>query len=191
MHGEVQCLGRPRLPDRALAIKEERADLVKHHLWVLWTDYFRPEHLEKYPELHDLFWKTTKTAGEAKKTNDVAVANVFSMGSPRSTASSGRPRSSRERPVTGRAGDGQSCWPQLRMSGDSARRSSSMGAPHVSADAVGPIVQSGQRPIDLVQRGLGVGQHPLVLALHGLEGIGPGRPSCRCRKSRRGQPPVT
>ena len=60
---------------RALIIKEERADLVKHHLWVLWTDYFKPEHLEKYPQLHDLFWKATKAAGETKKTNDVAVAD--------------------------------------------------------------------------------------------------------------------
>ena len=60
--------------ERAAFIKEERAELVKHHLWVLWTDYFKPEHLEKHPELHDLFWKATKTAGEAKKTNDTAVA---------------------------------------------------------------------------------------------------------------------
>jgi nickel superoxide dismutase len=60
--------------ERAIAIKEERADLVKHHLWVLWTDYFKPEHLEKHPELHDLFWKATKAAGETKKTTDVAVA---------------------------------------------------------------------------------------------------------------------
>jgi nickel superoxide dismutase len=58
---------------RAVAIKEERADLVKHHLWVLWTDYFKPEHLEKHPDLHDVFWKATKTAGEVKKTNDEAV----------------------------------------------------------------------------------------------------------------------
>ncbi|HEX4219740.1 MAG TPA: superoxide dismutase, Ni [Acidimicrobiales bacterium] len=58
---------------RATLIKEERADLVKHHLWVLWTDYFKPEHLEKYPQLHDLFWKATKTAGEAKKGNDPVV----------------------------------------------------------------------------------------------------------------------
>ena len=58
---------------RAISIKEERADLVKHHLWVLWTDYFKPDHLAKYPELHTLFWTATKTAGEAKKTTDVAV----------------------------------------------------------------------------------------------------------------------
>ena len=60
---------------RALFIKEQRAELVKHHLWVLWTDYFKPPHLEKYPELHDLFWKATKAAGDTKHTTDVAVAD--------------------------------------------------------------------------------------------------------------------
>ena len=48
---------------RARRIKEERSDLVKHHLWVLWTDYFKPPHFEKYPELHELFNKATKAAG--------------------------------------------------------------------------------------------------------------------------------
>jgi nickel superoxide dismutase len=57
---------------RAVFIKEQRADLVKHHLWVLWTDYFKPEHLEKYPDLHDKFWKATKQAGNCKKTCDPA-----------------------------------------------------------------------------------------------------------------------
>jgi nickel superoxide dismutase len=57
---------------RAVFIKEQRAELVKHHLWVLWTDYFKPEHLEKYPDLHEKFWKTTKQAGNCKKTTDPA-----------------------------------------------------------------------------------------------------------------------
>src|SRR2546427_2690530 len=60
---------------RAVMIKEQRADLVKHHLWVLWTDYFTPQHLEAHPELHNLFWKATKAAGAAKKSNDSAVAD--------------------------------------------------------------------------------------------------------------------
>jgi nickel superoxide dismutase len=59
---------------RSILIKEERAELVKHHLWVLWTDYFKPEHLEKFPQLHDLFWRATKQAGEAKHSVDPAVA---------------------------------------------------------------------------------------------------------------------
>jgi len=58
---------------RCITIKEERAEKVKHHLWVLWTDYFKPEHLVKFPNIHDLFWKATKKAGEAKKTEDPAV----------------------------------------------------------------------------------------------------------------------
>jgi len=65
----------PDFKTRALIIKEERCEAVKHHLWVLWTDYFKPEHLTAYPNLHDLFWKASKSAGEAKKTNDVAVAD--------------------------------------------------------------------------------------------------------------------
>jgi nickel superoxide dismutase len=49
--------------ERAIQIKEERSDLVKHHLWVLWTDYFKPPHFEKYPQLHGLFNEATKLAG--------------------------------------------------------------------------------------------------------------------------------
>jgi nickel superoxide dismutase len=58
--------------DRAMLIKELRANLVKEHLWVLWTDYFKPEHLENYPQLHELFWNATKEAGDAKKSQDPA-----------------------------------------------------------------------------------------------------------------------
>ena len=49
--------------ERAITIKEERADLVKHHLWVLWTDYFKAPHFAKYPNLHQLFNDATKLAG--------------------------------------------------------------------------------------------------------------------------------
>jgi nickel superoxide dismutase len=52
---------------RFITIKETRADLAKHHLLVLWTDYFKPQHLEKYPELHDLFWKTGKLCSAVKQ----------------------------------------------------------------------------------------------------------------------------
>ena len=55
----------PDFRTRAIMIKEQRAELVKHHLWVLWTDYFKPPHFEKYPQLHELFNKATKQAGAA------------------------------------------------------------------------------------------------------------------------------
>jgi len=67
----------PVFQTRALIIKEERSDLVKHHLWVLWTDYFKPPHFEKYPQLHTLFNEATKLAGAGgtKQSTDVAVAD--------------------------------------------------------------------------------------------------------------------
>jgi nickel superoxide dismutase len=51
---------------RAVLIVEERAELVKHHLLVLWADYFKPEHLETYPDLHDKFWMAIKQASTCK-----------------------------------------------------------------------------------------------------------------------------
>jgi len=60
----------PVFRERAIAIKEERANMVKEHLWVLWTDYFKPEHLEKHPDLHEKFWTATKLAGNAKKSEE-------------------------------------------------------------------------------------------------------------------------
>ena len=64
---------------RAITIKEERSQLVKEHLWVLWTDYFKPPHFEKYPQLNDLFNEATKLAGAGgtKGTTDVAVADAL------------------------------------------------------------------------------------------------------------------
>ena len=53
----------PEFRTRSILIKEQRADLVKHHLWVLWTDYFKPPHFEKYPQLHTLVNEATKLAG--------------------------------------------------------------------------------------------------------------------------------
>jgi nickel superoxide dismutase len=62
---------------RSISIKEQRSHMVKDHLWVLWTDYFKAPHCEKYPQLHQLFNDATKLAGAAgtKGTVDVAVAD--------------------------------------------------------------------------------------------------------------------
>ena len=67
----------PEFRARAVAIKEDRSQLVKDHLWVLWTDYFKPPHFEKYPQLNDLFNQATKLAGAGgtKGSLDPAVAD--------------------------------------------------------------------------------------------------------------------
>ena len=61
---------------RALIIKEQRSELVKHHLWVLWTDYFKPPHFEKYPQLHQLFNEATKLAGAGGTKGAIDVAKA-------------------------------------------------------------------------------------------------------------------
>ena len=64
----------PAYRARAMAIKEERAELVKHHLDVLWHDYFKPEHIAKFPDLHETFWKAAKAASKVKQTVDLEAA---------------------------------------------------------------------------------------------------------------------
>jgi nickel superoxide dismutase len=59
---------------RCLIVKEARAELTKHHIDVMWHDYFKPEHLEAYPDLHDVCWKASKQASQVKRTVDLAEA---------------------------------------------------------------------------------------------------------------------
>ncbi|MCA9975844.1 MAG: superoxide dismutase, Ni [Anaerolineales bacterium] len=60
---------------RYIAIKEEQAHLCKTEVLVLWTDYFKPVHLEHYPELHNVVWETTKLLSHCKQHVDLDAAN--------------------------------------------------------------------------------------------------------------------
>ena len=60
---------------RYVTVKEQHADLVKHEIDVLWHDYFKPEHLEQYPDLHDKFWNAAKLCSAVKQGVDVDAAN--------------------------------------------------------------------------------------------------------------------
>ena len=59
---------------RCINVKEARAELTKHHIDVMWHDYFRPEHVEKFPDLHEVCWKASKQASQVKRTLDLAEA---------------------------------------------------------------------------------------------------------------------
>lgn len=52
---------------RFTSIKEEQAHKCKEELLVLWTDFFKPAHLEANPDLHDVFWKATKLCSACKQ----------------------------------------------------------------------------------------------------------------------------
>jgi len=53
--------------NRYIATKEQHAEIVKHEVRIIWGDYFKPEHLQKFPELHELVWKIMKLASKARQ----------------------------------------------------------------------------------------------------------------------------
>lgn len=59
---------------RYVAIKEQETHHAKEQLLVLWTDYFKPQHLEAYPDLHDTFWKAAKLCSTVKVEVNLAHA---------------------------------------------------------------------------------------------------------------------
>lgn len=59
---------------RMVSVKETHAEICKREVLILWTDYFKAEHLEKFPNLHDLIWKTTKLCSDNKRAVDEAKA---------------------------------------------------------------------------------------------------------------------
>ncbi|MGH7610611.1 MAG: superoxide dismutase, Ni [Candidatus Dormibacteria bacterium] len=59
---------------RMVTVKEQHAERVKHEVQVLWSDYFKPEHLAKFPELHELVWTTLKAASACKQNVDAEKA---------------------------------------------------------------------------------------------------------------------
>ena len=96
---------------RYIAVKEQHADLVKHEVDILWHDYFKPEHLENYPDLHTTIWDATKLASANKQNVDADSAARRS--SPRSTQSrrySGPPRAWSTPTRTPRYGSAPSPW---------------------------------------------------------------------------------
>jgi len=77
LHGEVQRLERRRLQVRATIIKEERADLVKHHLWSL-DRLLQSRALKEFPNLHDLFWMATKSGARRRRRRVVVADRLLS-----------------------------------------------------------------------------------------------------------------
>lgn len=59
---------------RYVAVKEQHAELCKQELRILWGDYFRPEHVQQYPDLHDRFFSAMKLASRVRQSNDAQAA---------------------------------------------------------------------------------------------------------------------
>ena len=60
---------------RYASIKEEEAQKCKDEILVLWTDFFKPEHLDSHSDLHSLFWSTAKLCSACKVELSLEHAN--------------------------------------------------------------------------------------------------------------------
>jgi nickel superoxide dismutase len=70
MQKKYQANEDPVFRARALGIINQRAQLAKEHLAVLWHDYFKAPHFEEHPQLHMLINSTIKQAsGTGAKQN--------------------------------------------------------------------------------------------------------------------------
>lgn len=75
--GEIDSPEKLNSFTRMVAIKEQHAERCKHEVAVLWGDYFKPEHVEKMPQLHDTCWKALKAASRAKQTVSIEEAEAL------------------------------------------------------------------------------------------------------------------
>jgi len=73
---------------RAVSVKEEYAQICKKEALILWTDYFKPEHFDRWPDLSQKVHALTKqcsvvkrtvSSEEAQKLKDLAseLADIF------------------------------------------------------------------------------------------------------------------
>ncbi len=59
---------------RYIATKEQHAEMYKHEVRVLWGDYFKPEHSQQFPQLHDLVWRALKAASKGRQEINLQAA---------------------------------------------------------------------------------------------------------------------
>ena len=75
--GEPNGLAEHNSFSRFVAAKEEHDKKAKDDILVIWTDYFKPEHLAGYPDLHEKVWNACKLGSQVKQTVDMDAAKAF------------------------------------------------------------------------------------------------------------------
>lgn len=79
---KILALGKPQTNDveymntftRMIHTKEQHAEICKRELLILWTDFFKPEHLNTFPNLHETFWNAAKLCSYNKQHVDLEKA---------------------------------------------------------------------------------------------------------------------
>jgi nickel superoxide dismutase len=71
---DAEMIGAHNAFIRMVLTKEEHAQKCKQELLILWTDYFKEDHLATFPDLHASFWKAAKLCSQVKQTVDENLA---------------------------------------------------------------------------------------------------------------------
>lgn len=59
---------------RLTQVKEEHAEIVKREVRIIWGDFFKQEHIAKFPNLHDQVFQIMKLASKARQEFDMESA---------------------------------------------------------------------------------------------------------------------
>jgi nickel superoxide dismutase len=55
---------------RYTIVKEEHAEKCKREIRVIWGDYIKPQHIEKYPQLHSVVHRIMQLGSKSRQTTD-------------------------------------------------------------------------------------------------------------------------
>lgn len=75
--GAIDSIEKQNNFSRMISTKEKHANKVKTELYILWSDYFKPEHLAKFPDLHETIWAAAKQASKVKQTVDTNECQIL------------------------------------------------------------------------------------------------------------------
>jgi nickel superoxide dismutase len=67
-HGEGSTAEFINSMARYIAIKEEHAELTKHEIRIIWGDFIKNTHVEKYPQLNGLVHKIMQLGSKSRQT---------------------------------------------------------------------------------------------------------------------------
>lgn len=62
---------------RYIASKEEHAEMVKREIRVIWGDFFKKEHFDRFPEMHDLVHEIMQLGSQARQSADLDKAEML------------------------------------------------------------------------------------------------------------------
>ena len=62
---------------RMVKTKDEHAQICKTQVYILWSDYFKPVHYQRYPELMQQLHRLAQTCSQVRQTTEMAAVEAL------------------------------------------------------------------------------------------------------------------